>query len=143
MLARTVAPPPPPRDFPHQRRTGTALGRLALVGALVLNLVVLYAPDPGTAPGAGLSLDKGVHAAIFALLTLAGLRAGLDPRWFLPAVLAHAVSSEIIQAVALPARAGDPVDALADAVGIALGYVLHRRWPRRRTGPAAAGDAGG
>ena len=44
MLARTVASPPP-RDFPGQRSsTGTTSRRLLLAGALVLNLVVLYAP---------------------------------------------------------------------------------------------------
>lgn len=117
--------------------------RLLLVGALALNLVVLYAPDPGSPPGSGLGLDKFVHAGIFALLVLTGLRADLAPRWFLPTVLAHAVISEIVQALLLPARAGDVADAVADVAGIALGYLAYRRWPGRAAPSASAPDAGG
>ncbi len=138
MLARTVATPPP-RDDPGQ--TGTTSRRLLLAFAVLLNLVVLYAPDPGTPPASTPGLDKLVHAGIFALLVFTGLRAGLSPRWFLPVALAHAVISEIVQAALLPHRSGDATDALADAVGIALGYALHRRWPGRRTSSGTDVDA--
>jgi hypothetical protein len=142
MLARTVDSSPPRDDRGQRSPTGTTSRKVLLAGAVLLNLVVLYAPDPGAPPGSGLGLDKVVHAGIFALLVFTGLRAGLAPRWFLPVVLAHAVISEIIQAAVLPHRAGDPTDALADAVGIALGYVLNRRWPGRRTISGTDVDAG-
>lgn len=143
MLARTVAPPPSRNDPGRRTRTGLTRRRLLLAGALVLNLVVLYAPDPGSPPGSGLGLDKLVHAGIFALLVLTGLRAGLAPGWFLPAVLAHAAISELVQATLLSARAGDLADAVADAAGTVLGYVAYRRWPGREISSPTAAEAGG
>ena len=35
--------------------------------------------------------------------------------------LAHAVVSEVIQGVAYPSRTGDPLDVLADAIGVMVG----------------------
>ncbi len=103
-----------------------------LIGALALNLAVLYTPDPD-APGDGVpGLDKVVHVTVFAALTWAGLHAGIAARWLVPAVLAHAVISELVQATALPARSGDPWDVVADAAGIALGALLHVLLDRSR-----------
>ena len=45
--------------------------------------------------------------------------------------LAQAVVSEIIQHVFLPGRSGDPLDVLADTVGIAVGLAGHAAWRRR------------
>ena len=36
----------------------------------------------------------------------------------------HAVLSEVVQAVFLPHRSGDPLDAVADLTGVALGVVV-------------------
>ena len=106
-----------------------AFAVLAVVG----QCVALYLPDPGPVT-AGLDFpgfDKLVHLAIFAVPTFALLRV-VPPRWVvLVAMLAQAVGSEFIQGVFLPHRSGDPLDAAADTVGIALGlaaaYLTRRR----------------
>lgn len=136
MLARTVNSQH--RVDPSAHRT--TLRWLALAAALAANLVVLYVPDPGTPSTSVPGLDKAVHLAVFLALTLAGLRVGLAKGWFLAAVLTHAVVSEVVQATLLPARSGDLLDLVADAAGITLGYLAHRRWPVR---PPPAGRASG
>ena len=56
-----------------------------------------------------------------------GLRITRRPVVAVTAVfLAHAVVSEIIQHVLLPSRSGDPLDVLADSVGIGLGLLGYR-----------------
>ena len=128
MLAHTVTPnpPAPPARGPSVRRWA------AFAVAIAVNLVVLFAPSPDV-PGDGVpGLDKVVHVAVFAAVTLTGLRAGLRAPWFVPVVLAHAVLSEVVQAVVLPQRSGDPWDVLADVVGVALGYAAFRYAASRR-----------
>ena len=44
---------------------------------------------------------------------------------------AHAVVSEVVQALLLPTRSGDFADAVVDLVGVALGVVLWRALVRR------------
>lgn len=95
---------------------------LVLAAALVVQLVVLYVPrvpDVGAVavPGG----DKIVHAAVFAAVTFAGLRAGLSPAVVLAFGAMHAVLSELLQHAVLPARSGDPLDVVADLAGVALG----------------------
>jgi hypothetical protein len=130
--------------------------RVALVLLVALHLAILYAPDTGGAPTFP-GVDKLVHLATFGSVTLAGLRAGLRPRWWVPVVGVHAVVSELVQHWLLPHRSGDPVDVLADLAGVGLG-VLAARWLGRaswsgdRSGPdrplggadraPAGGDAG-
>ena len=115
------------------RRTWAALFALALV----VQLLVLYLPDPPTDPGVP-GLDKLVHAAVFLAPALLGALVDLHPAWLGGALLAHAVVSELVQQHLLPARAGDPWDALADAIGVALGlgvgWAVRRRGGDERTG---------
>ncbi len=112
-------------------------GRPVVVGLLLLSvavqLVVLYSPEGG-GPALFPQADKVVHLGVFlvpvALAVVAGLR-----RWVVGAVFAtQAVLSEVVQAVFLPHRSGDPLDALADLTGVALGVLvgsaLLRCWPR-------------
>lgn len=114
---------------------GAITHRLVFAVVLVVHLAVLYTPDPDV-PGTGVpGLDKATHLLVFAALTWAGLRAGLAAGWFVPAVLAHAVVSELVQHHLLPGRAGDPWDVVADVVGVGLGVLAHRR---RRPSPSGS-----
>jgi hypothetical protein len=131
--------------------------RVAFVVLLALHLLVLYAPDTGGAPMLP-GLDKVVHVATFASVALAGLRARLAARWWLPVLAGHAVVSELVQHWVLPHRSGDPADVVADLAGVALGVALdvvagrllaRASWSGDRSGPVgdadrtpAGGDAG-
>lgn len=99
--------------------------RVALALAVAVNLVLLFWPRPAS-PGGLPGLDKVVHLATFASLALTGLRARLDARWLLPLLALHAVTSEVLQALLLSRRTGDPLDALADLAGVLAGTVLAR-----------------
>jgi hypothetical protein len=134
----------PPRSGaargPDRRSRTVGVGRWsAFAAALVVNLAVLLAPDPDVPAPSTPGLDKLVHVAVFAALTWTGLRLGWAARWYVPAVLAWAAVSEVVQAVVLPRRSGDPRDAVADAVGVLLAAVLHARLARRGAGPAPLG----
>ena len=104
---------------------------------MLLSVYVLFWPSSG-GPQVFPQADKVVHAALFALLAAtAGLRLGARPGVLL-AVVAYAPASELVQALALPTRSGDPVDVVADLVGTAAGWawVLRRSpapRPRRTT----------
>ena len=52
------------------------------------------------------------------------------------AFLLHAVVSELVQHFAYVGRTGDPVDVLADWVGVAVGVASARLLGRRRPAPA-------
>jgi VanZ family protein len=98
---------------------------VGLVLAVVLQLVVLYLPqDPGPLPFP--QADKLVHLSVFALPALLGLLAGLPGRWVVALLASHAVLSEVVQGLLLPGRSGDPVDAVADLVGVGLGVLAAR-----------------
>lgn len=122
--ARPDVDTPSPAPLGRARRSG-ALRRWAPLGlALAVNLLVLYAPDHGAPSVATPGLDKVVHAVIFAAPAVTGLFAGLRPAWFVPALLAHAIASEIVQHVLLANRQGDPWDVVADVVGVLLGWAV-------------------
>jgi VanZ family protein len=88
--------------------------------------VVLFAPSPG-GPATFPYADKVVHAAVFALVTGAGIWRFGRVRAVLAAAAAYAVASEFAQGLLLPGRQGDPVDALADLVGALGVWVLASR----------------
>ena len=105
-----------------------------MVGALLLQALIVYAPQvPGpepTVPGA----DKVVHGIVFALPVLLAGAARLPRwRWLAVALAVHAPVSELIQHTVLPHRSGDPLDVLADLVGVGLA-VLWVEWFVRRPG---------
>jgi len=120
--------------------------------ALVVHFYGLYRPDsPPTTPWLPYS-DKFKHAIGFGLplllvlLTLAdrarsrGRRLGTAPVLAAAGVFgAHAVVSEVVQSVAYRGRTGDPLDVLADAVGVLLGagaFQLLARSALRSRAPA-------
>lgn len=93
---------------------------------LLASLYVLFAPTGG-GPVLFAGSDKVVHVLLFALL------AGTT-RWrFGPAVAglaagaAYAVGSEIVQAMLLSTRSGDPYDVVADLLGLAAGWLIASR----------------
>jgi VanZ family protein len=105
------------------RRHGPAGVLVALALAVAVQLVVLYLPE-GVGPPPFPQADKLAHVTIFlvpvALAVVAGWR-----RWAVAAVFgAHALLSEVVQSVLLPHRSGDPLDAVADLTGVALGVVV-------------------
>ena len=111
---------------------------LPAAAALLLQLGVLYAPSGGSGATFPYS-DKLVHCAVFALPVLFGLLARLPPVPVVAVMALHAPVSELVQGGLLPARSGDPWDAVADVVGVALGVVVATLARRRRTRDVATG----
>jgi VanZ family protein len=99
----------------------------------LLALTVLSLMPTGLLPSQVFSLwDKAQHAIGFAVLALLGLAAYPHLKTRLPLwLLAHGGLIELAQA-ATGWRYGDPVDWLADAIGIAVGVALWLRFARPR-----------
>ncbi len=107
---------------------------LRLWAPVVLWAAVIFAlsslSDLGTGLGAwDLVLRKLAHAAEFALLGALLLRALRDERSALAAGVAYAITDEIHQHF-VPGRIGAPVDVAIDALGVAVGVLLWRRYGR-------------
>ncbi len=123
------------------RAGGSVPWRAAVLVIALLANIGFYLPlDPdGTAPP---GLDKAVHLVLFAATVFAAGRV-LAPRrrfpigWVAVVALLHAVVIELVQHLAIPGRAGDPVDVLFDVVGIALGLGL---WAGERVLRRAAAE---
>ena len=93
---------------------------------MLVSLVVLFVPRTPSEQSIP-NLDKVVHATLFLVLA-ATTRWRFGPRPFgLVAVIAYAVASEVIQWQWLAHRDGDWRDALADATGALLGWLLATR----------------
>ena len=107
---------------------------LRLWAPVVLWAAVIFAlssvSDLGTGLGTwDLVLRKLAHAAEFAVLGALLLRALRDERAALAAGIAYAATDEVHQHF-VPGRVGSPVDVAIDAVGVALGLLLWRRYGR-------------
>lgn len=96
---------------------------LPAVVALVVQLVVVYAPSGGGAAPFP-NFDKLVHVTVFALPVLFALLARLPLVPVVAVMALHAPVSEVVQATLLPHRSGDPRDAVADLTGVALGVLV-------------------
>jgi hypothetical protein len=105
--------------------------RVVFAVVLAVQLVLLYWPR-AVQPAGGLPWDKIVHATIFGLVVVTGLRAGIPRRPWILVTLAHAVVSELVQHALLPNRSGDPYDALADVAGVVIAAIATAR-PKTRT----------
>jgi hypothetical protein len=103
--------------------------RAVFAVVLAVQLVLLYWPR-AVQPAGGLPWDKIVHATIFGLVVVTGLRAGIPRRPWILVTLAHAVVSELVQHALLPNRSGDPYDALADVAGVVIAAIATAR-PKR------------
>jgi VanZ family protein len=93
---------------------------------VALSLVVLFAPTTGTPPLLP-GLDKAVHLVLFAALAVTGRWAGLRPLALVAGLVVYAGASEVLQGVLPLGRSADPVDALTDVVGIAIGIAVAGR----------------
>jgi hypothetical protein len=116
-----------PYRFPRPLR----LGLYALAAAILFVLCVLPSdelPDPGTG-------DRFEHTAAWFVLTATGYLLAPRRRLAIPAfALAYGVFLEIVQRIAPTGRHSDPLDFVADAVGVGIavaGFLLIRRFARR------------
>jgi VanZ family protein len=106
------------------------LWRAGFVLACLIQLYGLYAPRQAGSDVGIPQTDKIAHLLIFAVVAYLGLRVGVPARWLLGVLAANAVISEIVQHYSLPHRSGDPLDVLADLLGIAVGAWLWFRGGR-------------
>jgi hypothetical protein len=100
-----------------------ALSRGVLAVTVLVSLAVLFAPGddvPSSPPG----VDKVVHLLLFAALAVAGRWAGMRAGTLATVLVAYALGSEVVQAVAPLQRSGSLADGFADLVGVALGLLV-------------------
>jgi len=106
-------------------------GPLPFAAVVLASLFVLFAPASATPSTLPPGADKFVHLALFAALAWTGRRAGLPVVALAVGLLAYAAGSELLQGVLALGRTPDPLDAVVDVVGAALGLVAARRPARR------------
>jgi hypothetical protein len=109
--------------MPVARLVGSRLARGAFAAALVVSLVVLFAPAAGV-PGAPPGVDKIVHGGLFLALTVTGRWAGLRPAALGSALVVYAAVSEVLQGLDGIGRSASVADWIADVVGVAAGLLL-------------------
>lgn len=105
-----------------QRRRPVVYWALLLV-ILAIQVRLLYAPDV-SGPVLFAGADKLVHAGLFGLPSVIMLFGRLRPRVVLPLLALHAPVSEVVQGMLLESRIGDPWDAAADLLGMAVAVGL-------------------
>lgn len=103
---------------------------VALIASLVVNVVLLFMPSRGGEPLFPYD-DKVIHCVLFGVPAYLGLRAGLKPAVWLPAMAGWAVLSEILQARLTATRSGSVWDWCADLVGIGIAVLLGARFRAR------------
>lgn len=109
-------------------------GRAKLWAAVLWSAAILVAVAmPGSyVPGPVWPVDKVVHFVLFAGFSWLWMRALPGARVAIVVVgLLYAVLTEVAQTLIPGERTGDPMDALANVVGVAAG-VLAIRFSRRR-----------
>lgn len=105
--------------------------RVVFVIAFAGQTAALYWPRvPGL--DSGLPLDKIAHVLLFTAVAALGVLAGFPTGWLVLGLLLQGIVSEAAQG-AIPGRGSDPVDLLADVIGIAAGVTLGS-WLRGRRG---------
>ncbi|OBS31679.1 MULTISPECIES: hypothetical protein [Tepidimonas] len=113
------------------------LARLAFAAAL-LAVTVLSLLPPRHLPQVAVDVwDKAQHALAYAGLALLAWAGWPRAPWAVvaAALLAHGAAVELAQQ-ASGWRQGDPLDWLADAVGVGMGWGLCIAWLRQRPGAA-------
>jgi len=107
------------------------LRRVPFGCAVLLSLVMLFSPASRVPSGIELN-DKVVHAALFLLLAVTGVMAGLPLRALACGLVLYAGVSEVLQAVLPIDRDGSVYDALADLLGVAAGLAAATLVVRRQ-----------
>lgn len=111
------------------------LGILAVAG----QCYGLYGP-PGPPSDSTLPTDKIAHLGGFAVPVALFVGAGLPIGWVSGLALVQAVTSELVQWRFLPRRSGDPLDLLADLLGIGIGLLVGILLRRVSGGPRSIRD---
>ena len=109
--------------MPPGRRGDVRLGRVAFAAAVVVSLVVLFAPA-GDVPSAPPGVDKVVHAVLFLALAATGRWAGLRPAVLGSALAVYAGASEVLQGLDAIGRTTSVADWVADVAGVLAGLAL-------------------
>jgi hypothetical protein len=105
-------------------------GPAPFAAVVLISLVVLFAPASATPSALPPGVDKAVHLLLFAALAWTGRWAGLPVPGLAVGLVAYAVGSEVLQGVLPIGRSPDPLDAVADTIGVAVGLVAARRFAR-------------
>lgn len=121
------------------RHIGRPVSHVLLALAVVVQLVVLYAPQGG-GPALFSQSDKVVHVIVFLVPVALAVVAGFRRRVVAGLFTAQAVVSELVQGVFLAHRSGDPLDAVADLTGVALGLLVGTMLRRALESRASAPD---
>jgi VanZ family protein len=114
---------------------------IASVVAVALQLWGVYRPTPPPGDPLFPHFDKVLHAVGFALpVLLLLLLLERWSGWVLGTFAGHAVVSEVIQSAFYRRRSGDPLDVLADLVGVGIGAAVFGMTRRaRRTARSGSG----
>ena len=125
--ARTAAPAVPRAPAAAHGRRHLWVAAAVLVTAAIL--IACFLPNVEVPGPPDVPLDKVFHLLAFAAFTFAWRRAGTVQWGTLLAAVLLAALTEVGQALFVPTRTGDVMDAAADLAGALLGLLLARRPP--------------
>lgn len=103
-------------------------------------LVALWSPPPPQPKWRWEWIDETVHVSLFFGFAIAWAIALGRPRWVAAAGVALAIATELVQPLLPWERTAQLGDAIADAVGLALGLAIVRVARRTRASAARAND---
>ena len=115
-----------------QRAPVKRIWRVSFVAVSIISIFILFLPSDDVPSGFPPGTDKLVHGLLFAALALTGRGAGLRSAWLLPILGGYAVTSEVIQSVPALGRSSDPLDVVADWVGVGIGWLGSTKIRRSR-----------